>query len=384
MDNSAVSSLRIAHTVSSLNNLSAGPSYSVPRLAESQGKLGLDVSLHSLEGDPKFNGGFLKDIRYRRDFRSVPFLNRLGFSKAMKISLENGHYDIVHTHGVWLMANTFRCRKAALVMAPRGMLSSVALSFSPIKKNIFRRVWQADAFDSVRLFHATSQIEYEDIRAAGFIQPVAVIPNGIDIPTLKADHNHERPQKHVITLGRIHPKKGLINLLLAWSKLEGVFSDWQLEIIGPDEGGHRSFLESESRRLGLKRVAFFEAVYGSDKEHRFSTADLFILPSLSENFAMTVAESLVHQVPVIATRGTPWSGLLEHGCGWWTEADKDALAAALKAAMSLQASERQAMGERGCRWMEEQFSWERISRMSLEAYGWILGLGDRPDFVRLA
>ena len=51
----------------------------------------------------------------------------------------------------------------------------------------------------------------------------------------------------------------------------------------------------------------------------YAAADLFILPTLDDNFAMTVAEALAHGTPVISTKGAPWQDLETHGCGWWID-----------------------------------------------------------------
>ena len=105
----------------------------------------------------------------------------------------------------------------------------------------------------------------------------------------------------------MHPKKGLETLLQAWAKIEPAYPGWRLSLIGPGEERYVGELRAMARTLGLGRVSFGEPVYGAAKWDAYRAADLFVLPSLNENFGLTVAEALAAGTPVIATTGTPWS-----------------------------------------------------------------------------
>lgn len=371
--------LRIAHSVASLDDLSAGPSYSVPGLARAQAELGARVQIHSLAGDPHHYAERLQDLRHPPDFASFPVLKKVGFSRSMNHALATGHLDVIHTHGLWRMVNSYCRSQTSFVIAPRGMLTPVALEFSPAKKKAFGWLSQNATFQRAAMFHATAESEYNDIRRFGLDRPIAIIPNGINIPNIARPVSTR--SRRLISLGRIHPQKGLNILLAAWADLEATFPDWKLEIVGPDQMGHRAELEAFARAHNLQHVRFGDAIHGAEKERFMSSADLFILPSRSENFAMTVAESLAVSVPVIATRGTPWSALETHRCGWWIEQSRAEIASALRHALSLPDEELRKMGANGQAWMRDSFSWERMAKMSLQAYEWLLGLGDLPDHV---
>ena len=86
---------------------------------------------------------------------------------------------------------------------------------------------------------ATAESEIEDIRRYGLKMPIALVPNGVNIPNIKTNRNNKI--KTLISLGRIHPKKGLDVLITAWSRIEPLFKDWQLKIVGPDEVGYKRF-----------------------------------------------------------------------------------------------------------------------------------------------
>lgn len=371
-------SLRIAHTVTSIEYRGSGITYCVKALAEAQAKAGATPGVFSLGQAPQESDGLYSDRRFARNLGGVPVFGKLGISGGMRKALKTAKPEIVHTHGLWMLPNVYRTKGAAFVVTPHGMLTSVALAFSPKKKRIFRMMCQDRALAAAAVFHATAESEYDDIRRFGLRQPVAIIPNGIDIPRPVPV---QRSGKSVLSLGRIHPKKALDSLIHAWASIEPIFPDWRLRIVGPNEGGHAEELAGLVRQLELATVSIEPPVFGADKAALMAGADLFALPSHSENFGMTVAESLAAGVPVISTKGAPWSGLETHRCGWWIDHGPEPLAAALHTALCLPEEKRRAMGARGRDWMARDFSWDSMAQMSLQTYAWVLGWGERPDCV---
>ena len=294
--------------------------------------------------------------------------------------------DILHAHGLWqlplIAAGRAATSQKKLIVAPRGMLHPAALAFSRWKKRAFDMLLQRRVVLGADLLHATSADELDDVRRYGYVGPVAVVPNGIEIPDLDAAPEAE-PSQRVVTIGRIHPKKGLDRLLKAWARIEPAHDGWSLVIAGPDEGGHREELLALKARLGLRRVAIGGPVYGEEKTALYADAALFVLSTLGENFAMTVAESLAAGTPVVSTKGAPWEGLERERCGWWIEHGVEPLAATLAEAMALPAEARAAMGVRGRAWMARDFSWPALAADMAEAYRWLLGRGSKPDCVHV-
>jgi glycosyltransferase involved in cell wall biosynthesis len=268
---------------------------------------------------------------------------------------------------------------APLVLSPRGMLGAAALAFSARQKRLFWRLAQSRAVAPVRCFHATSEAELADIRAFGLTAPVAVIPNGIDLPATLPEAPRAR---EVLHLGRIHPKKGIDRLLAAWALVAAEFPDWRLRIVGPSEGGHAEDLEALAARLSLgESVRFDGPLYGADKQAAYRRAALFVLPTRHENFGMVVAEALALGTPVISTQGAPWQGLEREGCGWWIDHGPETMAVALRDALARPPEVLAAMGARGRDWMARDFGWEGIAMRMAEVYAWCRGQGERPECV---
>lgn len=372
--------VRIVHVVPTIDEEAAGPSYSVPRLAQAEALLGCEVELACLAAKgciPGVSTQVFSQWRFARRFAISP-------SHAIAISEAANQVDIIHNHSLWSMVNvavgwTVPGKKARLVVSPRGTLSPWALQQS---RSIKRLVWpvQMRALDRASLIHATSEEEYRDIRRLGFSAPVAVIPNGIDLPTLGSGKASDR--RTLLFLGRLHPTKGLDLLLAAWRELEGRFPEWDLRIVGKGEVVHEAGIREMSKELGLRRVDFAGPLYGQEKSAAFYQAQLFVLPTRSENFGVAVAEALAHGVPALVSHGAPWSGLLAERCGWWIPLSVKELTEALALAMNTPSDSLRDMGVRGRVWMERDYGWDFISRRMIEAYRWVLDGGDCPSFVR--
>ncbi len=232
---------------------------------------------------------------------------------------------------------------------------------------------------SVSLFHATAIQEAENIRKLGLRQPIAFIPNGVDLPSLIIPHLVKSQQRTLLFLSRIHPTKGLLGLVNAWHRVRP--TGWRVVVAGPNEDNHQQVVEKAIRRAGLEKdFAFVGLVEGTAKEQLYLQADLFVLPSFSENFGIVVAEALAYGVPVITTKGTPWQDLITYRCGWWIEVGAEPLAAALREAVCLDDRERQAMGLRGRQYVQ-RFSWPQLAEQMLATYRWMVYGDVKPDCV---
>jgi glycosyltransferase involved in cell wall biosynthesis len=385
--------LRSVHVIAGLDPAHGGPSYTVPRLCQALTMTGAEALLLSVVGADK-SDIVLDDDRSRcfpRDWARVPVVRDLCCSSGLAHALHElaPKADVVHDHGLWLMPNVDAGRAARLagkpfIVAPRGMLAPAALAFSRLKKRIVWALLQGEVIRRAACIHATSEQEHDEIRDFGLSNPVAIVPNGIDLPEPVVRPIFETAADRVaLSLGRIHPKKGLDGLVRAWARLEAAYPDWRLRIVGPDQLGHAAELRGLATALKARRVSVEKSLAGDAKIAAYQQADLFVLPTLNENFAITVAEALAAGTPVIATKGAPWQGLAREGCGWWIDHGVEPLAAALANAMTMTPEALQAMGAKGRAWMARDFSWDRVARDMLDVYRWLALRGGTPETVRL-
>lgn len=384
--------MRATHVIGGLAPAEGGPSYSVPRLCAAMAERTeialLSVAAKGERASDRRHDGY-RDRRFGQDFARVPGLRKLRLSNDLRVALgsEARAGGAIHSHGLWLGAGLYAARAAhaaasPLIVSPRGMLSPVALSFSRIRKRVFWSLFQRRALAGAACLHATSDAECRDIRALGLTNPVAVIPNGIDLP--QEGPRAMAPERTVLSLGRLHRKKGLSHLVRAWAGVERTFPEWRLRIAGPAEGGHDRELLSLVAELGLGRVSIEGPIYGDAKWAAYRDADVFVLPSLDENFGLTAAEALAAGTPVISSKGAPWAGLEREGCGWWVDPGEVSLTGALRTAIQLPREQLLSMGARGRAWMERDFAWEAIAAEMLAVYDWLARGGPSPPTVRLS
>jgi len=372
------------HIVPSIEEEASGPTYSVVRLCESLVENGCDVLLMTLSNTKR-------RFEFHRPYLRVKFLYRLGLSPAMKSDIERmveeGSIEYIHSHGLWMMPNIYagwvaKKHSIPFIVSPRGALSEKAMKTGSIwVKFFFWHFVQKKVLISASCFHATSHGEYKDIRRLGFKQPVSIIPNGIDFQ--EDIEKIEKPFKTLLFFGRIHPIKGIENLLHAWAELQDIFPNWQLEIAGPGEKQYVEKIKLISYTLSLKRVGFVGPLYGENKWSAYRRADLYILPSFSENFGMTVAESLSVGTPVLTTKGTPWSSLVNKGAGFWVDNDIESLIFYLREALQ-DVLKLRGMGINGKKWMTQDFAWHVIAQDMADFYAWkVRGNLEKPECVIL-
>lgn len=297
--------------------------------------------------------------------------------------------ELIHDHGVWLPFNHFIAgvatrRSVPRIVSPRGMLEPWAMNHRKWKKRLAWWLYQRGDLRSAVVLHATAASEAQQFRALGLRQPIAILPNGVELPCfpLTKSDTAEAVTRTAIFLGRVHPIKGLPLLVKAWAAARP--DGWRMRVVGPDEQGHRGELQRLVMQCDVAGSWTFEdAVEGAAKWRLLADADLCILPSLSESFGMFVAEALAAGTPVITTTAAPWPGLEPHGCGWWVKPEVPSLAAALQAAAGTDPKQLSAMGARGRQWVIQDFAWPAIAQQMADVYRWVLGGREKPECVRL-
>lgn len=375
--------LRVALLTGKMSPASGGLSVSVPGLAH-----GLDVfddiEMHVLGTkdvkDPDAWRGWGPRVQAFPAARPIALQRAPGMSRALAVLTPH----LVDVQGLWTWSSKVSLHHhnrfgTPYLVTPRGMLDPWARRNSAWKKWIFATFAENSHLRNAACLRATSEMEASHFRAMGLKNPIAIVPNGIDLPELA--ERKLLPLRTILFLGRIHPKKGLAYLLNAWQALHGDFPDWQLIVAGIDENGHERELKQLAAENRLGRIHFIGEAHGETKQQLYRNADLFVLPTHAENFGLVVAEALAQETAVITTTNAPWAGLRTHDCGWWIDLQQELLNDTMRGAMLQTPQALAAMGQRGRAWIGREFGSKEVAARMRNVYLWAAGRASRPDYV---
>jgi poly(glycerol-phosphate) alpha-glucosyltransferase len=358
----------------------------------------------------------------------------IGGSPEFAAALAGFSPDICHTHGLWLypsvVANNFSAKhNRPHLVSPHGMLDPWALQNSRWKKRVAWTLFERAHLRGAKCLRALCASEADSIRKLNLGNPIVVIPNGIDLPQraagiLPAEHTSiensvgstggtpaahclqtppwtgkiEPGKKVLLYLSRIHPKKGLVNLLKAWAACHSSpvtrHSDWVLAIAGWDQGGHETELkrlcaelqipfadvrEPATRHPSPATVLFLGPQFNEAKLACYAHCDAFVLPSFSEGLPMVVLEAWANAKPVLMTPECNLPEGFQAGAAINIAATETGVESGLNELTRMTEAERAAMGTRARALVENRFTWPRVTAQMEEVYAWMLGGGARPD-----
>jgi glycosyltransferase involved in cell wall biosynthesis len=381
--------MKITHCISSIDESTGGPARSVTHLVVAFGEIDKvsEINLLTLESE---NPLLLKfsNTKLLLKFYNSGFME---YSYQLANKLDSIQSELFHIHGIWQipvhqMAKSARQRKIPYVISTRGMLEPWSLEQSKIKKKLAMLLFQHKDLKEASCLHATALMEVESIRKLGFKNPIACIPNGINIGDFpQKKYAIGKAKKTILFLSRIHPKKGIEILIDAWQSLDYILKEkWCIQIAGNGEEKYIKQLNSLIEEKGLaESITIIGPKFGPEKIATYHEADLFVLPTHSENFGIVIAEALCCGVPVITTKGTPWEVLERYNAGKWVAVGESPLKEALEHLMRKTDAEREAMGKNGRKLIEENYSIESVAERFILLYQWILNGGKKPDFVQL-
>jgi glycosyltransferase involved in cell wall biosynthesis len=259
------------------------------------------------------------------------------------------------------------------------MLEPWAMSNKRWKKAPYFRLVERAMLSKASAVHALTQAEHCNIRALAIKTPTFVIPNGVSENEVSAtqsaiDFEDLYPQtkgkKKVLFLGRIDPKKGIENLVRAFAQLvRGEFAGRTVLVIaGPDLVGHRQRIEETVRAYDIDdHVLFTGALSGTSKASALRSADLFVLPSLSEGFSVAVLEALACGCPVIITEKCNFPEVAAAQAGKVIAPNAEQLAEALRDLLRND-EERRDMGANGRNLIRRCFTWQTIAARLRSVY----------------
>jgi poly(glycerol-phosphate) alpha-glucosyltransferase len=473
--------MHLAVVTASISRVAGGLFHSVRSLSQTLGRLpDTCVTVLALEDQFSAADGSVWKPLQPKVFQPIG-PRAFGYAAPLSDHLLAGPWDIAHTHGLWQYPSVAvsgwggRLKKPYLI-SPRGMLDAWALNNSRWKKRVAGWLFENQHLRHAACIHALCQSEADSIRAYGLKNPICIIPNGIDLPEIRGQGTRDEGgnlkleragegripfdafisrdqltdslkalfsvkqsgRKVLLFLSRIHPKKGLINLLCAWaavqrSGIRGQGSEWMLAIAGWDQGGHEAELKQLATDLSIKwadlrgrdeggnlkleemhkdrtsdfrpqpssfpsdsclptsdlrplssescSLLFTGPLFGPDKDAAYRACDAFILPSFSEGLPMAVLEAWAYAKPVLMTPECNLPEGFAADAAIRVETSAESIQNGLESLFRLLPSELCLLGSHGRSLVANRFSWSQIASQMHEVYTWLLGGGSKPDFL---
>lgn len=383
----------VAVVTASLSGRAGGLAATVPAGVNAVTKLGIEAHVLGLRDADLDVEKLPYDHAAVHALPAWPFPG-MRIAPALDRALAEVEADVLHLQGLWLYPSIVALRWRArtgrpVIISPHGMLDAWALRNSAWKKRLAFALFERRNLSGAACIHALAQAELEAVRALGLNVPVAVIPNGVDLPSVDACRS--RPsfldgdeRQILLFLGRIHPKKGLVESLKAWAQVLNdapvIRRNWVFVIAGWDDGGHADGLRRLANELGLQdSVRFPGPVFGEQKADLLHAASAFVLASYSEGLPMAVLEAWAYECPVFMS---PACNLPEgFAAGAAIEIPTEPLAMARILGSSLADPELCRLGHAGRALVAEHFSWERVGRDLAAVYSWLAGRRPQPDCV---
>jgi len=441
--------IRCANLTGSISRNAGGLFESVRRLVQTMWDTGMELCVFGSEDEhTSADYGAWAPVPVKA-FRSLG-PRQFGYSPRFREALFEFSPDLVHTHGLWhfsSVATNQYCRSLDIpyVISAHGMLDLWAVRHSRWKKAIAHFFYESAHLRGAGCLRALCEAEAHAIRQLGLKNPIAIIPNGIDLPEatrLKPEDRSQRMEdwkwkmgdgrKILLYLGRIHPKKGLVNLLRAWAVANRQSTEWVLAIAGWDQDGHEAELKRLATELGVKwmdvhsqvkvgnrtsdnpafksqlptsklpSLIFLGPRFGEDKAACYQNCDAFILPSFSEGLPMVVLEAWAHSKTVLMTpecnlpEGFTANAALrielseeakEQGgkAGRATPCARSpghSLESGLQDLFAMSNTQRLVLGANGLALVRAKFAWPVIGQEMAQLYEWMLGGGSKPACIR--
>ena len=305
---------------------------------------------------------------------------------------------ILHLHGLWRSHTRIAAKLSKkgfkYVLAPHGMVDSWSLSQSRLRKKLVWRIWESHAFKKAECIHALCPAEADAIRNLMPQKKIAIIPNGVEIPSenyekkniqLPKDWKEKIPEgaSIILFLGRFHKKKGIYELINAWEKISGLplSKNWWLCLVG--YGSDAKALINKVNANNIPRCLVFGPAFGKEKADILRSANSFILPSFSEGLPIAALEAMSFGLPCLLSSSCNLPEAYERGAAISAEPDTPSLIESLKRLFLLNESQLISMSSAGKELVSYNYNWSKISNQTQQLYEWINTKTNPPNFLQI-
>jgi glycosyltransferase involved in cell wall biosynthesis len=379
--------MKILIVVPALGDVYGGPSKVIIELAEALSNLRIDVDVVATNANGLTSlqiplNQWIKTKNYRIQY--FDYWNFFDYKFTLSLTKwlyrHVSEYDIVHTHAIFsypVLPAYWASQKNKIpyVVTPHGMLEPWALAYKSSKKGLYFSLLEKPALQKASTIHMLASIEAENIKALNLDPPLEIVPNGIRCENFDSLPNPEifyqqfpetRSKKLIIFLGRIDPKKGLDLLAQAFAKVHQIFPETHLIVAGQDNTGYLSTAQNYFKEAGsADAVTFTGMLTGEIKYAALAASTIYVAPSYSEGFSMSVLEGMATGLPCAITTGCnfPEANDVAKIVGIDAEQIANALISFLQD--PLKAKD---MGDRARQFILETYTWDKVALKMVSVY----------------
>jgi len=375
--------MKILHVIANLAPRYGGPPKACFEMARAVANLGHAVSIYTTNQDGPFELNVPTDQPVFKDgveIRHFPVQHPrfwgFSFPLARALRKTNGEIDVVHIHSLYLFHNMIAahyCRKYNIpyLIRPHGTLDPYIYKRHRLRKTVMELLFERRNIKRAVAMHFTTEEEKNLAEPYIFQTPGIVVPHGLDLSEYESMpeqgmFRNQYPEtigkKVVLFFGRLNFKKGMDILVHAFAQVAQVRDDVHLVLAGPDNEGFggkvRAWLKDDEI---LDRATFTGMLLGKDKLAVLQDADMFVLPSYTENFGISVVEAMACGLPVlISDKVNIWREVTASGAGKVASCEADRFAEMMLKLLDNPEAGKQ-MGENGRALVKKRYQWSSVA-----------------------
>jgi len=388
--------MKIAHITNTISERGGGIAAVVANIARSQKNTGHDVSIWVFFPDTKkalveISGGVYGDLI--DEIRVLNVTDLIGcaliwlLGRRSSVANELNSFDVLHRHGLWspisLLCFLVNPRLKNFFLSPHGLLNREALKISSKKKYVFSWLIERFAFKKSTAFIVSSDYELAEVSRFSWAEKknIKIIPNGVDEcffvdepvnnSTVTPGVGQAGKINQFLYLGAIERIKGIALLLEAITELSDMLRSrsYQLLCVGDGDKNYTDELLDYIKRHNLADIVKFRpGIYGDERINLYRESRFFVSVSHSENFGITIAESLVLGIPVIVSSALPWGGIRAAKAGIVVDPDLESIKKGIATACDITDIEYAEYRSNAVRFSGNKFRWDTIGLLLIETY----------------
>jgi glycosyltransferase involved in cell wall biosynthesis len=385
--------MKILFVIPALGSVYGGPSKCVLDLAEALGRQRIDLDIVATTANGSTNLNVPTQTWIHEKFYRIQYFSYWNFidykfsSSLTRWLFKNiSNYDLVHTHAIFsypTLPAHWACQlyRIPYVMTPHGMLEPWALSYKSGKKKLYFSLLEKPALQCASAIQMLASTEAVNVEKLGIKSPLVIVPNGIhqsdfqfllDPEIFYQKFPKTRHRTIILFLGRIDPKKGLDLLAIAFGKVHAQFPETHLVLAGPDNIDFSPTVKGYFSEVNcLEAVTFTGMLTDSLKYSALAAADIYVAPSYSEGFSVSVLEGMASGLPCVITTGCNFPEATREKAALVVDINATQIGNALLWCLANPEESKQ-MGDRARKLIFEKYTWDKIANKMRGIYREIL------------